>query len=59
MVSFIIVYLAIGFCIGLIFNILYYVTYKPLSEPLEVLAILLLWPTVLTSFINCFFDTDE
>lgn len=59
MVSFIIVYLAIGFCIGLIFNILYFITHKPLSEPLEVLAILLLWPTVLTSFSNCFFDTYE
>lgn len=59
MVSFIIVYLLIGFCIGLIFNILYFITYKPLSEPLEFLAILLLWPTVLISFFNYFFDTEE
>lgn len=59
MVSFIIVYLLIGFCIGLIFNMLYFIAYKPLSEPLEFLAILLLWPTVLISFFNYFFDTEE
>ena len=59
MISFIIVYLLIGFCIGLIFNILYFITYRPLSEPLEILAIFLLWPTVITSFVNCFFDKDK
>ncbi|WP_127142118.1 hypothetical protein [Flagellimonas marinaquae] len=59
MISFIAIYLSIGFFITFLANVLFYVSNRELSKPFEVLVILLIWPTVIVGFLNAYFDVGE
>ncbi|MHA7864978.1 hypothetical protein [Flagellimonas marinaquae] len=59
MISFIAIYLSIGFFIAFVANVLFYASNTELSKPFEVLVFLLIWPTVIFGFLNAYFDVGE
>lgn len=57
--EFFLLYLAIGFFILIVLNILFYITYNPLSKSLEILVIIILWPSVIVSFVNEYYNLED
>ena len=59
MLDFILYYGVIGFIFSIFLNITLWALHRPILKSVETLACILLWPTVLTSFINTMNGVEE
>jgi len=58
-IEFIIGYFIVGLVFLIILNIIFYITHMPISDISESATILLIWPTVLVSFLNSFYEPKD
>ena len=59
MLDFFIYYGVIGFILSIFLNLLLWAMHRPILDAMEVFACILLWPTVVVSFINSMNGVDE
>lgn len=59
MLDFILFYLGFGVFLSIIINALQWSVYRPQLSAIEVLACILLWPNVVSSFINSMNGIEE
>ena len=59
MLDLIFYYGVIGFTLSIFMNILLWAMHRPVLGALETLACILLWPTVISSFINTMSGVEE
>ena len=59
MLSILLYYGLIGLILSIFLNLLLWSVYRPLLGATEVLACILLWPTVIASFINTMNGVEE
>jgi len=59
MLDILLYYGLIGFILSIFLNLLLWAMYRPLLGAIEVLACILLWPSVISSFINTMNGVEE
>ena len=59
LLNFIILYFSIGFILSLVMNTILWAFHKPVLSGMETFATIILWPSVIVSYLNNYYGYEE